>query len=227
MTCYRPLLHCYTLCTVRFVVPCTSPTATFYGTFAGRYMSQVTKRWPWERFVRSCAERVSSSYSILFSPLHPHRPSSLPPPPLLHPSSSIPSSCPPSRPPFVTDLVCPFLLRVSILLTRCFRCLFCLSSPPAASPAGSMSGSPSPHDTLTLRALVSTKEAGIIIGKGGKNVADLREQTGVKAGVSKVIQGVHERVLTVTGPVEGVSKVCNQFLVSQKLQLSTCISFFK
>jgi heterogeneous nuclear rnp K-like protein 2 len=60
---------------------------------------------------------------------------------------------------------------------------------------------------LTLRALVSTKEAGIIIGKGGKNVADLREQTGVKAGVSKVIQGIHERVLTVTGPVEGVSKV--------------------
>lgn len=77
-----------------------------------------------------------------------------------------------------------------------------------ASPARSRSPSPSPQDTLTLRALVSTKEAGIIIGKAGKNVADLREQTGVKAGVSKVIQGVHERVLTVTGPVEGVSKVC-------------------
>jgi heterogeneous nuclear rnp K-like protein len=90
-----------------------------------------------------------------------------------------------------------------------------------------MSGSPSPHDTLTLRALVSTKEAGIIIGKGGKNVADLREQTGVKAGVSKVIQGVHERVLTVTGPVEGVSKVCNQFVALQKSRLSTRISFYK
>jgi len=34
----------------------------------------------------------------------------------------------------------------------------------------------------------------------------LREQTGVKAGVSKVISGVHERVLTVTGSVEGVTK---------------------
>jgi len=53
---------------------------------------------------------------------------------------------------------------------------------------------------------VSTKDAGVIIGKAGKNVAELREQTGVKAGVSKVIQGVHERVLTVTGPVESVSK---------------------
>jgi len=60
---------------------------------------------------------------------------------------------------------------------------------------------------LTLRALVSTKDAGIIIGKAGKNVADLREQTGVKAGVSKVIPGVHERVLTVSGPVEAVAKV--------------------
>jgi heterogeneous nuclear rnp K-like protein 2 len=67
---------------------------------------------------------------------------------------------------------------------------------------------------LTLRALVSTKEAGIIIGKGGKNVADLREQTGVKAGVSKVIPGVHERVLTVSGPVESVSKAYT-FIITQ------------
>lgn len=59
---------------------------------------------------------------------------------------------------------------------------------------------------LTLRAIVSSKEAGVIIGKAGKNVADLREETGVKAGVSKVVQGVHDRVLTVTGPLSGISK---------------------
>lgn len=59
---------------------------------------------------------------------------------------------------------------------------------------------------LTLRAIVSSKEAGVVIGKGGKNVADLRDETGVKAGVSKVVQGIHDRVLTVTGPVEGVAK---------------------
>ncbi|KAJ7786411.1 hypothetical protein B0H16DRAFT_1490363 [Mycena metata] len=85
-----------------------------------------------------------------------------------------------------------------------------MSESPAPRDSASLpqSRSPSPvaHDTLTLRALVSTKDAGVIIGKAGKNVADLREQTGVKAGVSKVIQGVHERVLTVTGPVEGVAK---------------------
>ena len=59
---------------------------------------------------------------------------------------------------------------------------------------------------LTLRAIVSSKEAGVIIGKGGKNVADLRDETGVKAGVSKVVQGVHDRVLTISGGCEAVSK---------------------
>ncbi|OOF95980.1 hypothetical protein ASPCADRAFT_207324 [Aspergillus carbonarius ITEM 5010] len=59
---------------------------------------------------------------------------------------------------------------------------------------------------LTLRAIVSSKEAGIIIGKSGKNVADLRDETGVKAGVSKVVPGVHDRVLTVTGPLNGTAR---------------------
>ncbi|KAI9796784.1 MAG: RNA binding protein, heterogenous nuclear RNP-K like protein [Candelina submexicana] len=59
---------------------------------------------------------------------------------------------------------------------------------------------------LTLRAIVSSKEAGVIIGKAGKNVADLRDETGVKAGVSKVVTGIHDRVLTVTGALEGISK---------------------
>lgn len=59
---------------------------------------------------------------------------------------------------------------------------------------------------LTLRCLVTSKEAGVIIGKAGKNVADLREQTGVKAGVSKSVDGVQDRVLTVTGTLDGVSQ---------------------
>lgn len=59
---------------------------------------------------------------------------------------------------------------------------------------------------LTLRAIVSSKEAGVIIGKGGKNVAELRDETGVKAGVSKVVQGVHDRVLTITGGCDSIAK---------------------
>lgn len=41
----------------------------------------------------------------------------------------------------------------------------------------------------------------------GKNVAELRDATGVKAGVSKVVQGVHDRVLTVVGSLQSVAKV--------------------
>jgi heterogeneous nuclear rnp K-like protein 2 len=87
------------------------------------------------------------------------------------------------------------------------------------SDSHSRSPSPSSKDTLTLRALVSTKDAGVIIGKGGKNVADLREQTAVKAGVSKVIPGVHERVLTISGQADGVAKVCD-FVIITLISLS-------
>ncbi|OJA09962.1 hypothetical protein AZE42_11574 [Rhizopogon vesiculosus] len=82
----------------------------------------------------------------------------------------------------------------------------------AESPARSASASPgsrfsSPinaHDTLALRALVNTKEAAVIIGKGGKNAAYLLKRTGVRAGVSKVTPDVHKRVLTVGGSVEAI-----------------------
>ena len=59
---------------------------------------------------------------------------------------------------------------------------------------------------LTLRAVVTSKEAGVIIGKAGQNVADLRDKTGVRAGVSKVVPGVHDRVLTVTGALNSISE---------------------
>ena len=74
-------------------------------------------------------------------------------------------------------------------------------------------GSSNQNHQFTLRALVSSKEAGVIIGKAGKNVADLREATGCKAGVSKVLPGVQERVLSVTGPLEAVCKVSHFLFV--------------
>lgn len=58
---------------------------------------------------------------------------------------------------------------------------------------------------IGYRILVSVKEAGIIIGKNGSVIANVRETTGVKAGVSQVIPGCADRVLTVTGPVDAVS----------------------
>ncbi|PVV04825.1 hypothetical protein BB560_000660 [Smittium megazygosporum] len=59
---------------------------------------------------------------------------------------------------------------------------------------------------LTLRALVTSREAGILIGKGGKKVAQLREFNSVKAGISKVIPGNYDRVLSITGHLKDVAK---------------------
>jgi heterogeneous nuclear rnp K-like protein 2 len=67
-----------------------------------------------------------------------------------------------------------------------------------ANPAGD-------EHQLTLRSLVSTKEAGIIIGKGGSTIAAIRNSTGVKAGVSKVVPGVQDRVFSATGDAEQIA----------------------
>ena len=59
---------------------------------------------------------------------------------------------------------------------------------------------------VSIRALVTSKEAGIIIGKQGKNVAELRENLGIRAGVSKAVPGVNDRVVTVQGTLAGLAK---------------------
>ncbi|WBW73496.1 KH domain RNA-binding protein Rnc1 [Schizosaccharomyces osmophilus] len=82
--------------------------------------------------------------------------------------------------------------------------------PITATPPSTSSNKPTMDDTsyanqqLTLRALLSTREAGIVIGKAGKNVAELRTSTNVKAGVTKAVPNVHDRVLTVSGSLENV-----------------------
>jgi len=78
-------------------------------------------------------------------------------------------------------------------------------------PAATTDATKKPEGTdanfLSLRSLVTIRDAGIIIGKGGKNVTEVREITGVKAAVSKVVTGVNERILTVTGNLDSVAKV--------------------
>ncbi len=44
-------------------------------------------------------------------------------------------------------------------------------------------------------------------GKGGSTVADLRARSNVKAGVSKAVPGVQDRILTISGSLEDVSAV--------------------
>ncbi|KAJ3118821.1 hypothetical protein HK100_000532 [Physocladia obscura] len=65
---------------------------------------------------------------------------------------------------------------------------------------------------ITMRAIISMKEAGMIIGKNGKNVADIRENaflkkaSGARVTVSDNIPGAVERVVTIAGPLDTVAK---------------------
>ncbi|PVV01645.1 hypothetical protein BB560_003927 [Smittium megazygosporum] len=102
------------------------------------------------------------------------------------------------------------------------------STSPNSSKLLALKGDSDPNTPLlTLRALVSTKEAGIIIGKAGKNVADLREMANVNAGVSKVVLNIPDRVLSITGVLENVvkaydivAKSLDENLVSPNAQLN-------
>ncbi|CEP22736.1 unnamed protein product [Cyberlindnera jadinii] len=68
---------------------------------------------------------------------------------------------------------------------------------------------------IGVRILVTVKEAGVIIGKNGSIIADIRERTNVKAGVSPVIQGTPDRILTVTGALDDTAEALG--LIAQAL----------
>ncbi|KAJ3325826.1 hypothetical protein HDU93_002585 [Gonapodya sp. JEL0774] len=63
-----------------------------------------------------------------------------------------------------------------------------------------------PMPVLSMRALITTKEAGVIIGKGGKNVVDIRSGSGAKVTISEHVQGAVERIITITGTLDCVAK---------------------
>lgn len=60
---------------------------------------------------------------------------------------------------------------------------------------------------ISLRAIVNTKDAGVIIGKGGKNVSEIRELSGAKITISEMVPGAVERILTVSGLLDTVALV--------------------
>lgn len=99
-----------------------------------------------------------------------------------------------------------------------------VNTPAAAPTAATIANSAHPDQAeaaleepegLTLRALVSSKEAGVVIGRGGATIAEIRENANVKAGVSKVVPGVPDRVLSIGGTTESVAKAYS--LVAQTI----------
>lgn len=63
---------------------------------------------------------------------------------------------------------------------------------------------------IHMRAIISSQEAATVIGKGGENVTQIRRMAEAKCTVSEYSRGAVERILTVSGGVDGVAKVCSK-----------------
>ncbi|KAK6197982.1 uncharacterized protein RJT21DRAFT_122850 [Scheffersomyces amazonensis] len=76
---------------------------------------------------------------------------------------------------------------------------------------------PSLHDKskvstlINFRVLVSAKESGCLIGQNGKVIDSIRAETNTKAGISRLLQGSHERILTVSGTLDDCAKALSFF----------------
>ncbi|KDN40006.1 hypothetical protein K437DRAFT_270085 [Tilletiaria anomala UBC 951] len=63
-----------------------------------------------------------------------------------------------------------------------------------------------PAVNVSLRALIVSSDASIIIGKQGKHINEIREKSGAKLAISQSIPGNPERIMSVSGPLDAVSK---------------------
>lgn len=88
----------------------------------------------------------------------------------------------------------------------------------ASTQTGSASTAPATttntHDEtawIHIRAVITSPEAATIIGKGGENVSKIRQMSNAKCTVSDYQKGAIERILTVSGSVDAVAKVCAPF----------------
>jgi heterogeneous nuclear rnp K-like protein len=74
-------------------------------------------------------------------------------------------------------------------------------------------GSTLQHDEsgwIHVRSVITSAEAATVIGKGGENVSLIRKMSGAKCTVSDYQKGAVERILTVSGVVDAVAKVCSR-----------------
>ncbi|KAJ8324086.1 PAB1 binding protein, variant 2 [Batrachochytrium dendrobatidis] len=68
---------------------------------------------------------------------------------------------------------------------------------------------------IRMRSLISPKEAGVVIGKGGSHVVEIRDTTGSRVTVSGQVPGVFDRVVTVLGAAEANGRA--YMMISTKL----------
>lgn len=73
--------------------------------------------------------------------------------------------------------------------------------------AASTASKPDPStQTINMRCLIVTQDASIIIGKAGRHVNEIREKSSARVNVSESRPGNPERILSVQGALDAVSK---------------------
>ncbi|KWU43546.1 hypothetical protein RHOSPDRAFT_19337 [Rhodotorula sp. JG-1b] len=81
------------------------------------------------------------------------------------------------------------------------------ASSAAASNADAQQAAQSPAaQTITMRTLIVTQDASVIIGKQGKNINEIRDKSGSKLNITESVAGNPERIMSVSGPLDAVSK---------------------
>lgn len=82
-----------------------------------------------------------------------------------------------------------------------------IGAAPAPSSEDAAATAAAAASIIQMRALIVTQDASIIIGKGGKNVNEIREKSGSKINISESVPGNPERVMIIGGQLDAVSKV--------------------
>jgi len=74
-----------------------------------------------------------------------------------------------------------------------------------------------PNPNISMRALINSKEVGLIIGKAGATVREIRDISGARVVVSEKVLGAIDRVVTVDGPLDTVAKafavICEKLIM--------------
>lgn len=80
------------------------------------------------------------------------------------------------------------------------------SGPGAGSADGNAGDGDLQPQYISVRTLIVTGDASIIIGKQGKHINEIRDKSGAKLTISESLPGNPERIMTVAGQLDAVSK---------------------
>lgn len=81
-----------------------------------------------------------------------------------------------------------------------------ISNPPSSIPSAPVTAAEPPAQQISMRCLIVTQDASVIIGRAGTHVNEIRDKSSARVTVSESIPGNPERILNVSGALDAVAK---------------------